>query len=383
MRTEDLLKKIEQMLNGISLSYEYDIIFTGSNDFVDLDWRRKKFGIPNTPFSLIANDIDRIQGGSIYNFRYSIYMMPFEEDRDKIAVILDTFDNMMANGFKIDDYNYKITPINITTGESFSEGSGYGVLRYEVVYTFNGQATTFYNMNKDLVIKFDNIELPIVSYKWEVGKEGYVNKGINKESDNAINLDNNSIVVECNLSKTNGIIENFMMIKNKINIVKKLELLIGAYKIIDDMYEYKGFTFSGDTTADAMNVFLYFSPEKVYDTLTLNGDSIPILNYGITTKIETKTMDNIESNIYTSFYLGKATSYAFSVSEDEDYQVIKTLREDLMSGEDKLPYYDLSITIEGISYNKKLVLTDITKETNGNSKGAVKLVFLERGELVG
>jgi hypothetical protein len=94
-------------------------------------------------------------------------------------------------------------------------------------------------------------------------------------------------------------------------------------------------------------------------------------------------MDNIESNIYTSYYLGKATSYAFSVSEDEDYQVIKTLREDLMSGEDKLPYYDLNITIEGISYNKKLVLTDITKETNGNSKGAVKLVFLERGELVG
>ena len=391
MTNKKLLIYVQNLLNDISIDMEFDIQFKGYNDYVDVEWRRKMVGVNYTPFSLIANNYQELQVGTVIDFRYSLYIMPFEDDRQKIEYIMEEFDKRIQIPFIVEDeislkptWNVVVKPVNLTYGGSFSEGSGRGILRFETLYTFNGVATSNYNMLKDLVIEVGGNPIPVNSYKWEHGKVSYVNKGDNFVSENSKNLNNGSIVIECPISKQNTIVQDFI-VANEVNVVKGLKIMVGDLVILDEEYNYDGFSFAGNQNNQSMNIYLYFTPKRITNTITINGDSIPILAYGVATKMETLAHDNIDSNLYKNLFTGKVTSFAFSVSEDEDdeYTVLDTLNEDLIEGEDRLPIYQVEISINNKTYNKTLVLTDITKESEGTTKGVLKLTFLESGELDG
>lgn len=383
MTSKNLLIVIENTLNDISLSNNLGIMFKGYNDFVDVEWRRKMFGVNYTPFSLVANSFQELQAGTIIDFRYSLYIMPFEDDREKLEFIMEEFSKIIQTPFESNDWNVVVKPINLTYGNSFSEGSGRGILRFESLFVFNGLATSNYNMLKDLKLELDNETIPILSYKWEHGKVGYVNKGENISSENSQNLNTNTFVIECPLSKQNDIVKNYLMNNKEVNVNKHLKLTVANLVLIDEEYNYDGFSFSGGQNNQSMNVYLYFTPKRVTNTITINGDSIPILDYALSTKLESLSFDNINSNIYKNIYLGKATSYAFSISEDVDYPVLDTLYEDLIAGEEKLPVYEVTVSIRNNTYEKTLMLSDITSDSDGGAKSVIKVVFIESGEFDG
>lgn len=383
MTSKDLLIVIENTLNDISLSNNLGIMFKGYNDFVDVEWRRKMIGVNYTPFSLVANSFQELQAGTIIDFRYSLYIMPFEDDREKLEFIMEEFSKIIQTPFETKDWNVVVKPINLTYGNSFSEGSGRGILRFESLFVFNGLATSNYNMLKDLKLELDNETIPILSYKWEHGKVGYVNKGENIISENSQNLNTNTFIIECPLSKQNDIVQNYLMNNKEVNVNKHLKLTVANLVLIDEEYNYDGFSFSGGQSNQSMNVYLYFTPKRVTNTITINGDSIPILDYALSTKLESLSFDNINSNIYKNIYLGKATSYAFSISEDVNYPVLDTLYEDLIAGEEKLPVYEVTVSIRNNTYDKTLMLSDITSESDGGAKSVIKVIFIESGEFDG
>ena len=64
MNTSELIKNyIEAKLNTLAQKDEFNIIFEGGVDFVDANWRREKFGIRETPFSLatIRNELSEVR----------------------------------------------------------------------------------------------------------------------------------------------------------------------------------------------------------------------------------------------------------------------------------------------------------------------------------
>ena len=383
MTNKKVLRFIENTLNQLSLYNNFDISFKGSLDVVTHDWRRKNFGLEITPFVLSATMFEPNELNNTIDFRYNLYIMPFAKDRVKIEYLMDELDKELTKKVTIDGWNLNFRPVNITYGDDFSEGSGHGILRFETLYNFQGSATTNYVLSKDLELEIDGELVPVISLKWEHGKISYLNKVVEFEGDNQININKDNIILEVPLNPNNTILQDFITTKQRVNIEKEILMKLGNVEIVNNKYDYDGFTLSTGINNTSMSVFLYFSIVKDRDLIMLDDEEVPVLDFAIATKASTFTRDGLVDNISKSIYLGKATSYAFIISEEQRYNVIKKMMGDLISNEDAKPIYTLTIRLYGVDYVKTLLLDDIVKESKGTYNSTLKLVFLESGELDG
>lgn len=375
-----MLNYIESLLNGIAIENDFNIMFRGGVDFVDEDWRRKNFGVEITPFALVPNHFEQAQGGTIIDFRYSLYIMPFSDDRERINVILDELEKRLQLSTKIETFTITTTPINTTYGSDFSEGSGHGILRFEALMLFNGIATSNYNMIHDSELKFGENVIPLLSFKWQHGKTNYIN--IDSELDNANNVNNNidTLVVETPLSPFNTYVLNLLNKKDTVNISKNLKLKVGDSTLIDKDYTFDTHILGSSISQNAMSVFLYFSPKKEIETIIINGQVVPITSKKIVLNVSSLPHDSFVSNTLSSIFMKRTVSYGFVISKDSDLQVVKDLGKDLIDGREKAPVYNVKFDYLGERYEKEMLLSSVEES---DDSGTIKTIFVESGELSG
>ena len=381
MNERKLMSYIEQLLNDIVIDLNYDIAFKGNLETVDLEWERKYFGIQQTPFSLVTNQYNSLQAGTVLDLRYQLFVMPFSKDRDKIANVFDEFEAQTKNSFLIDNWNVSISKNNITTGADFNEGDGSGNLRYELIYAFSGVATSNYSMLKDASLKINDEVIPMLSFKYDMGKTNFINLDNSYEGTNNHNLNSNVFIVEIPLTPLNNNTDLFLTNNQKVNIVKKLEFKIGNNTIINDDYDYDGFSISNTISSSSMSAFLYFTYKKDIMSIKINGDLIPVLDFSISTQNASIPFESPNSNLIKSLYTNKVRAYAFNVSEQEGYQVFNTLKDDLLFDDNRKPLYNVEIDYYGVVITKLLFLDEIVKESKGTSNSVLRLVFTEGGVL--
>ena len=377
----ELLNYIEQLLNDIAIDLGYEISFKGNLDIVDMEWRRKYFGIELTPFALVPIQYEQLQAGTVLDLRYQLFVMPFSKDRQKMFKVFDEFEKATTNSFMINDYRVTIVKNNEISGADFSEGSGSGNLRYELIYSFNGVATSNYSMLKDAILKIDDEVMPMLSFKYDMGKTNFINLNESYAGTNNHNLNSNVFIVEIPLTPLNNNTDLFLTNNQKVNMVKKLEFSIGGNIIIDDNYDYDGFSISNNLSSNSMSAFLYFTYKNDTISIKLNGDKIPILDFSIATQNTSIPFESPSSNMIKSLFTNKVRAYAFNVSEQEGYQVFKTLQNDLILDDNRKPMYELELDLYGVVINKLVLLDEVVKESKGTANSVLRLVFTEGGEL--
>lgn len=384
MNTSELIKNyIEAKLNTLAQEHDFNIIFEGGVDFVDANWRREKFGIRETPFSLatIRNEL-----GSTLNFidlRYDLYIMPFEEDRGRIEYIIDLFYLEINEKFMIGDgWEVKLTPTNVQYGADFSEGSGSGLRRFEALISLQGKATKYYTMS-DVELKLNDITVPISSFKFDHGKQNYVNKTDVVENDNTKNLNTNILVIETPLNGENTVGLELLNSKQKVNIEKNIKLVIGEIEIIDDAYEFLGYTLATSTTDNYMSTFLYFKLAGDKAFISINGEEIPILDMGYSVKSGLLDHSSPNSNTIKNIWIGRARAYVFNIAEAFEYDVLNLLEEEVAGNAELPPIYTVSVSYKGISFTKELIVDDISKESRETANSIITVTFVESGEIYG
>jgi hypothetical protein len=164
-------------------------------------------------------------------------------------------------------------------------------------------------------------------------------------------------------------------------MVKKLEFSIGGNIIIDSNYDYDGFSISNNLSSNSMSAFLYFTYKNDTISIKLNGDKIPILDFSIATQNTSVPFESPSSNMIKSLFTNKVRAYAFNVSEQEGYQVFKTLQNDLILDDNRKPMYELELDLYGVVINKLVLLDEVVKESKGTANSVLRLVFTEGGEL--
>lgn len=381
MTSEMMLDHIEWLLNTIATELEYDILFKGSIDTVDIDWRRKYFGVDYTPFVLATHQFEPTQDRDGIQFNYTIYAMPYEKDREKIQEIYDMLFKELNGSFDINDNKISTRPINRDFGLKFIEGSnGLGHYRFEAVFRFSGTSTYFYKLGKDVVLKLDDEIIPINSFKYDHGKVSYVNKISPHEGTNNHNLNTNLLVIETPLNKVNPAISEYLAQGQKVNIDVNIELLAGTYQIINDVYQYTGFTISASTDDVSVSAYLYFAYKSDKLAITINGEEIPILDYAIANKNETLSMQTPQSNLIKNIYLSKARAYSFNIGEEYGSALMARFINDLAGETEILPVYDVTIKLYGLEITKTLILDEIVKESKETANTVLKVSFVESGE---
>ena len=378
--SKQIANYIEAVLNTISATNDLDIDFNGGVDVVDIDWRRNNFGINTTPFSLATQRFEADSNLGNVDLRYALYLMPFSNDRDKIEYIMEEFYTILRNQFEIDDWQLNFQPINIEYGADFSEGSGLGFQRFEILLTFEGRATNYFTF-KDLELTIDNVKIPILSFKNDHGKVSYINKTSVVDSNNAHNLNTNMLVIETPLSPENTVGLELLSSRQKVNIDKRIKITLpNGIVIIDDDFEYEGSTFAAGTTTNYLTAFLYFSYAKDKSYISINGQEIPILDYAISSKNSYLEHTNPESNTVKNLWLARARAYAFNIAEDDEYEVLDALIEDLAGETEQKPIYLVVMNIKGLEITKELAIDDITKESKETSNSIITITFIESGE---
>lgn len=378
--SKQIANYIEAVLNTISATNDLDIDFNGGVDVVDIDWRRNNFGINTTPFSLATQRFEADSNLGNVDLRYALYLMPFSDDREKIEYIMEEFYTILRNQFEIDDWQLNFQPINIEYGADFSEGSGLGFQRFEILLTFEGRATNYFTF-KDLELTIDNVKIPILSFKNDHGKVSYINKTSVVDSNNAHNLNTNMLVIETPLSPENTVGLELLSSRQKVNIDKRIKITLpNGIVIIDDDFEYEGSTFAAGTTTNYLTAFLYFSYAKDKSYISINGQEIPILDYAISSKNSYLEHTNPESNTVKNLWLARARAYAFNIAEDDEYEVLDALIEDLAGETEQKPIYLVVMNIKGLEITKELAIDDITKESKETSNSIITITFIESGE---
>lgn len=378
--SKQIANYIEAVLNTISATNDLDIDFNGGVDVVDIDWRRNNFGINTTPFSLATQRFEVDANLGNVDLRYSLYLMPFSDDREKIEYIMEEFYTILRNQFEIDDWQLNFQPINIEYGADFSEGSGLGFQRFEILLTFEGRATNYFTF-KDLELTIENVKIPILSFKNDHGKVSYINKTSVVDSNNAHNLNTNMLVIETPLSPENTVGLELLSSRQKVNIDKRIKITLpNGVVIIDDDFEYEGSTFAAGTTTNYLTAFLYFSYAKDKSYISINGQEIPILDYAISSKNSHLEHTNPMSNTVKNLWLARARAYAFNIAEDDEYEVLDALMEDLAGETEQKPVYLVVMNLKGLEITKELVIDDITKESKETSNSIITITFVESGE---
>lgn len=383
MTSDDLLKHFEYRLNQIALNNEVDIVFKGGVDYVDDKWVEKRFGLPLTYFALITNGFEETDNSNTINFDYQLFFLNFDRDRKEIEAIMELFYAEISSQIVIGDYDIYITPRNITYGNSMASGNGDGELKFQTLITFSGNATTAYTLRKNIILTIDGERIPINSFKFDHGKVDYVNKITKFKSDNNHNLNNNFLVIGTPLLKDTDIIEKFLTTGQDVNITNQIKLLLGTNVVIDDLFQFEGFTLATDKGTPITIVYLYFSyaSDKIF--ITINDEELPILDFAITLETSNIPHDRPDSNFIKHIYTGKVRTYAFNVAEDMYYEVLRLFTDVLISDEEIIPLYNLKFITHDKELNKTLLLDSITKESKETGNSVYKIVMLESGELNG
>lgn len=378
MKSIDIAKYIEGKLNSLAQERSVDIVFSGGVDVVDVEWRRKKFDVKHTPFSLATQKFE--YKNEQIDFRYALYIMAFENDREDIEDIIDELYAFLSNeDLVINDWNIRPRPINVEYGGSFSEGSGMGVQRFEVLLLFEGFADKFYGFN-DILFKIDDEEIPLLSVKFNHGKLSYINKDSELTSANSHNFNTNALVIQTPLSSSNTTVMNLIGSNQKTNIVKNITFNIGSTSIVNDDFEFEGFTFATNINDTITSVFLYFSMALDKGMIKINGEEIPITDFSISVKSDLLPHSSPLSNVSKSLWLGSAKAFAFNIAEDNTYQVLSALHEFLAGESEVPPIYEVEIKLGDVEMTKSLVVDEITKESRETINGALRVIFLESGE---
>lgn len=379
MTSKDMLNYIESLLNEISIVNDFNIVFKGELDVNDTEWRRKVHGLEITPFVLTTSLYESLQAGTIIDFRYSIYIMGFDKDREKIEEVIKILEQALNTPTTINGWNVATIPLNTQYGANFSEGSGFGIYRFETLFNFRGNATSNYNVLKDTRFIIDDKELPIISFKVEHGIVGIRNKDEIVISNNSNNVNVDTIVIESPLSPHNSVLNDFTN-SNTLNDIKRLKLNVGLNTIIDKDYEYQGFTFNGNVGTPSLSIFLYFKVRKNTDTITIGNEEVNILNFGIAAKTSSIPHDIEDTNFIKHIYLTTTNAYSFNLYDDGN-SVVEMFQDNLMADTGVKPYFNVYFKFSnGREYTKVLMLDEISKDSE---EGYYKISMLESGEIDG
>lgn len=380
--SENIMLYFESRLNSIAQTNGIEILFKGGLDVVDEDYRRRLFGVQYTPFSLATQRFEPRESNNIVDFRYSLYAMAFETDRELAEFIMDELYITLSKSFMIGGWQLKAKPINLTYGGKYTEGSGTGIERFEILLQFDGVATK-YLTNADITLMFDDMNVPITSFKYDSGKVSYINKTSVLDSGNNHNLNSNVLVIESPLSLINDALNEFIGSRQKVNIEKHINLKVGDVVVIDDLFEFEGYTISSSSTQDTLSAYLYFSYASDKTYIIIDDEEIPILDYAIAMKSETIPHNTANSNTGVNIWLGEAKAYSFNISEDYEYEVMNKLMNNLTSDIVNVPIYFVTMNIKGLLIEKTFVLDEIVKESRETSNSVLRVTFVESGELSG
>lgn len=281
-----------------------------------------------------------------------------------------------------DGWEVKLTPTNVQYGADFSEGSGSGLRRFEALISLQGKATKYYTMS-DVELKLNDITVPISSFKFDHGKANYVNKTSVVENDNTKNLNTNILVIESPLNGENTVVLELLNTKQKVNIEKDIKLVIGEIEIIDDAYEFLGYTLATSTTDNYMSTFLYFKLAGDKAFISIGGEEIPILDMGYSVKSGMLDHSSPNSNTIKNIWIGRARAYVFNIAEAFEYDVLNLLEEEVAGNPELPPIYTVSVSYKGISFTKELIVDDISKESRETANSIITVTFVESGEIYG
>lgn len=380
MTSKDILNYIEYLLNQITTELNYDILFKGSLDVADIDWRRKYFNVEYTPFVLATHMFEPSQDKYGIEFDYTIYTMGFEKDREDLRIVFDKLFEILNGSIEIAGHTLNTRPSENITGLPFIEGSGLGHYRFETLFKFDGTITTFYKLGKDLLLTINGQVLPVESFKYDMGKVGYVNKFQEHTGNNNHNLNSNVLVIQTPLGENNTLINDFLASRQKVNMDAKITLKAKETILIDDDYQYDGFTLSASKQDLTLFAYLYFTFKSDKIAITIDGTEIPILDYAIANKNETMAVKNPLSDTIKNIHLSRARAYSFNVAEELGSTLMEKFSNELIGDIEIIPTYNVTINIYGVEFTKVLLLDDIIKESKETARSILKVSFLESGE---
>ena len=240
--------------------------------------------------------------------------------------------------------------------------------------------TKFYT-NNDITLEVGDLIMPITSFKFDSGKVSYINKTSIVDSPNAHNLNTNILVLESPLGASNTALTELIGSRQKVNIETDIRLLVGQTTIIDDTYDFEGYTLSSNSTQPVLSAYLYFSYAGDKSTITINGNEIPILDYAITVKNELLPQSKPNSNTISNIWLAEARAFSFNIAEDYEYEVLDTLNGHLLNNTNQPPIYNLVMILRGMRIEKNMVVEEITKESKDTANTVLRVTFLESGEI--
>lgn len=389
IRSEKLKNHIETQLNLIAQEdFNYDIHFRGEVDFYDYEWVKRSFesiendpkGIQVTPFVLTTNLYQRARdNNNDFNFRYTIIALPKEEDREKVREVYHRLGEVLDR-VVIDGFNIRFVPTNVSFGADFSEGSGFGTKRFEAIFELEGVASNSLNLD-NIELKFGDYNIPLSSFKYEHSKTNLLNYEQEINDPEYAYINNNLLVVETILANGDETIQKLLNKRQTVNMKENITLKVNGETIIDDVYDFENFALRYDKTSDRLVALLYFEYEAYKMYITINGEQIPIIDFAVNMVANTEPHPNEETNIIKSIYLGKAVSYAFNIVENDNFNLLETLYDDLLGDNERMPIYDLVIELGSRVYEKRSLLTEISKENKGTAKNIITVNFVDGSEL--
>lgn len=222
-------------------------------------------------------------------------------------------------------------------------------------------------------------EMNFVSLKLSQGSPFFVNidASVTGKRQEVKNTVRNNFVVEVPVSQE--IIDTFLSKARRY--VNQATFIYMRFKnfdyLINDIMIFDGYEFTNRKNSIAtVNLFFRQAPEVSF--IFIDGELIPIVDYAITMETAVETTKKLGSNILKSNYTGKVKAYSFVISED--FYDIDKFYDELLLEDENAPIYNIGINIHKkmASVNKKLLLTNISKETNGiNAKSVIVLKFME------
>lgn len=380
MRLEGLKNYFETELNNVARDKDYDISFAGEVGYYNHDWIKRQEGIQVTPYVLIPNRWQRRNDSTnTFDFSFTLLALPKETDRDKIKHIFDTFSNGLTNDV-IDSYNADFLVTNLNYHEKFSESSGSGIDRFHAEIVFEGKITNALNFS-DIELSFGDILIGVESFKYEHAKTNYLNRFEEFDDINNKNLNSNILVIETVLTKEGETLTNLLNKGQTVNIIKPTILKLNGIEVINDNYSFDNYSVIFDKANNEVRVYLFFSIEADKNEIILGNNTVTILDYAITTVVNSLPHNSPNDNIYKHTYLGRARAYAFNVVEDSKNIILNIFIEELMGERDLEPIFNLEIKIHGVTYNKRLLLSEITKESKETANNVLTLNFKDAGAL--
>lgn len=380
---EELLSKIQSELNIIASSFlDNEIVFDGEVAFYDYDWIKKQYNKDITPFALTLENSDTtIEGKPITTNQYAIGFLCKEKFRDTYNEIFNLFkDTMIDYTFVESGFTYTINVNNFQSSVAFNDGSGKGEKLFEQLIGL--EVTIMYGLitGKDVSVSFQDIDLPLRSFKILSGVSSYASAGSNFSD--YYNLLNNKMtfVVEVFIEPS---IHNLLQYNSLVNVDGDLVFTIAGFAIIDGTSRFDGYEMAGEYNG-VLTAYLYFTAKIISgnpNTFTIDGLDFPVIDYSIGVKNITKTISVPNSNITKEVYLGKSRAYVFNVLKTDNKLLFKPLYNKLLNslmGEGSTSseeFLTLGITFGNNTYTKQVMISEISDDSS--NKGIWKITMLE------